>query len=94
MVHFNGFKFFNTILFFILVQYVLDQKDFKNTDPPLDFQKKIDDSHHGATSMILDNKTLMNLDVIPFRERDNNAASLFSVVDKTITPIGKRLKKS
>ena len=41
--------------------------------------------------MILDNKTLKNLDVIPDGERDGSVATLFSVIDKTLTPIGKRL---
>merc|ERR1719394_960521 len=42
--------------------------------------------------MILDNKTLKNLDVIPDGERsESGVATLFSVVDKTLTPIGKRL---
>ena len=64
----------------------------KNTDPPLDIQRKFDDSNCGGpTKMILDNKTLKNLDVIPDGERDGSVATLFSVVDKTLTPIGKRL---
>ena len=64
----------------------------KNTDPPLDIQRKFDDSNCGPTKMILDNKTLKNLDVIPDGERsESGVATLFSVVDKTLTPIGKRL---
>ena len=59
------------------MNYVLDQRSVKNTDPPLDIQKKLDDSNYGCTNMILDNKTLKNLDVIPHRDRDNDAASLF-----------------
>ena len=64
-------------MYFFVANYVLEQKSVKNTDPPLDIQRKLNDSNNGCTSMILDNKTLKNLDVIPNQERDDQAATLF-----------------
>ena len=69
--------------------HILNQKQIKNIDPPLDIKAKVQDEIL-AKNMILDNKTLKNLDIIPNLDHPE-VASLFSVIDNTLTNFGKRL---
>lgn len=49
----------------LIDNHVLEQQQVVNIDPPLDIKRKIEDVNYVASNMILDNKTLKNLDVIP-----------------------------
>jgi DNA mismatch repair protein MSH6 len=75
---------------------VLSQKQFKTIQLPsskLEIDKATSKGRPMGSSMILDNKTLVNLDVIPSIESTAGDATLFSVIDKTVTSMGKRQLK-
>ena len=72
---------------------IMEQKQVRNILPPLD--KRNVDSNAGdnviiGSKMILDNKTLQHLDILPNPETPE-ITSLFNVIDKTSTHMGKRL---
>ena len=75
----------------LIDQYVLSIKKIANISP-IDLERQITDncSLSKSSSMILDNKTIKNLDLIS----DNpGTPSLYMVIDKTQTFMGKRLIK-
>ena len=75
----------------LIDQYVLSIKKIVNITPiDLERQVKNDKYLPESSSMILDNKTIRNLDLLS----DNSGSpSLFRVIDKTQTFMGKRLIK-
>ena len=71
---------------------IMEQKQVKTIDPPLE-RMSVQDEGNGqpqGSRMILDNKTLQHLDILPNPDHPD-VLSLFQVIDKTYTPMGKRL---
>ena len=75
---------------FLIDQYILSIKKVANI-LPIDLERHIESncSLPKSSSMILDNKTIRNLDLVS----DIGAPSMFMVLDKTQTFMGKRLLK-
>ena len=71
---------------------IMEQKQVKTIDPPLERMSVQEEGNcqPQGSRMILDNKTLQHLDILPNPDHPD-ILSLFQVVDKTYTPMGKRL---
>ena len=70
---------------------IMEQKQIRNILPPLE-KRNVDNAGDNiiGSKMILDNKTLQHLDILPNPETPE-ITSLFNVIDKTSTQMGKRL---
>ena len=75
----------------LIDQYILSIKKVANVSP-IDLERKIQDNCAlpQSSTMILDNKTIRNLDLV---SGNAGAPSMFIVLDKTQTFMGKRLLK-
>ena len=75
----------------LIDQYVLSIKKIANISP-IDLERRFLDtsSIQESSSMILDSKTIRNLDLVSFAP---GSPSMFTVLDKTLTFMGKRLLK-
>lgn len=72
---------------------VMEQKQIKTISPPLERISIAAGDQNGnpmGSRMVLDNKTLQHLDILPNPDHPD-VTSLFKVIDKTMTPMGKRL---
>ena len=75
----------------LIDQYVLSIKKVANISP-IDLERQIQNNSSlpKSSSMILDNKTIRNLDLVSY---STGEPSMFTVLDKTQTFMGKRLLK-
>ena len=74
--------------------FITDQKKVENVQPVLQAKKSyVNDTNSlipRGKFMVLDSKTMKHLDVIPHAEQSGKH-TLFSVMDHTITHMGRRL---
>ena len=72
---------------------VMEQKRIKTISPPLERTAIVGGEQNGnptGSRMVLDSKTLQHLDILSNPDHPD-VTSLFKVIDKTMTPMGKRL---